>query len=105
MLPLGQMGPRSSFIELYAQGAVGFSLAVSTLVTGSPKSSVSESTADTSFGFVLGGHAGAALAFPGPLVFYLQGGYEHAPTLSNLVGDRHDSGGLSTLIGARFRFE
>ena len=54
---------------------------------------------------VLGGHAGAAFATRGALVFFLQGGYEYAPTISNLVGDVHNSGGPSVQIGARLRFE
>jgi Caspase domain len=104
--PIGQMRPRSSFIELYAQGAIGLSLGITTLTTGSARPSTrKEETTDTHWGYVLGGHAGAAFATPGALIFFLQGGYEYAPTIANLVGDVHNSGGPSAQLGARLRFE
>jgi len=34
----------------------------------------------------------------------LQVGYDIAPAISNLIGDTHDSGGVSCVVGARFRF-
>ncbi|MBX3221951.1 MAG: caspase family protein [Labilithrix sp.] len=104
-VPIGRMSPRSSFIELYAQGAIGLSLGVTTLSTGSSRAPAREESTDTHWGWVLGGHAGAAFATRGPVIFFLQGGYEYAPTISNLVGDVHNSGGPSAQIGARLRFE
>src|SRR5262249_44824867 len=68
-MPIGKMKPGSSFIELYAQGAIGLSLGVTTLTTGSPKAPAQkEETTDTHWSYVLGGHAGAAFATRGPLV-------------------------------------
>jgi hypothetical protein len=105
-LPVGRLDPGSPFVELYAQGALGLTMGVATLTTGSslaPQAS-SEST-DVHWGYVLGGHAGAAFASGGPLVFFLQGGYEYAPTIGNDLGEVHDSGGPSAQLGFRVRFE
>ncbi len=104
-VPIGQMKPKSSHIELYAQGAIGLSLGITTLTTGGTKSTATETTTDTFWSYVIGGHAGAAFATSGPLVVFLQGGYEYAPTISNLIGDTHNSGGPSVQLGARVRFE
>jgi hypothetical protein len=104
-VPIGQVKPGSSYIELYAQGALGLSLGVTTLVTGSTKTTQTDTSTDSFWSYVLGGHAGAAFSTRGPLAFFVQGGYEYAPTIANLVGDTHNSGGPSVQLGARFRFE
>jgi hypothetical protein len=38
-----------------------------------------------------------------PLTFFLQGGYDRAPALTDLIGDTHDSGGFSASLGLRVR--
>jgi len=102
------MSPSSSkpFIEIYAQAAFGLSLGVTTLKTGSTRApSQTTETSDTSFGWVLGGHAGASVSLSRHLGLFLQGGYEYAPTLTNELGETHNSGGPSLQLGFRVRFE
>ena len=43
--------------------------------------------------------------FPKYLGLYAGGGYEHAPVISNLVGDTLNVGGFSGQLGLRLRFE
>ena len=53
------------------------------------------------FGFALRGAAGAALLPWRHLGFYVEGNVTYAPTVDNLIGDTHDSGGLGVLVGLR----
>lgn len=105
MVPVKLSGG-SRFIELYAQGALGLSLGITTLKTGSDEAPLqSQQTTDTHWGWVLGGHGGIAFAISRPLVLFFQGGYEHAPTIANLLGETHDVGGPSAQAGLRVRFQ
>lgn len=104
MVPLGAMRPGAAFLELYAQGAAGVSLGFTSLTTGSPKLTRSKETSETFWGYVVGGHVGAAIGTRSPVILFLQGGYEYAPTIANLLGDVRDSGGPSVQLGMRVRF-
>jgi hypothetical protein len=103
--PIGGERPRSFFLELYAQAALGFALGFSTLETGSVSVPFDRrETTERQLGWVVGAHGGVALG-GGPLAFFLQAGREYAPVFGNLTGDVHDSGGWSTQLGTRIRFE
>jgi hypothetical protein len=106
IVPVGQMTKGSAFIELYAQGALGVSLGLTTLTTGSPRAPTqTKETSETYWGYVLGGQAGVAFAPRAPIAVFLQGGYEYAPTISNLLGDDFNSGGPSGQLGLRLRLQ
>jgi len=53
------------------------------------------------FGFALRGAAGVALLPWRHFGFYLEGNVTYAPTVDDLLGDTHDSGGLGLLLGLR----
>jgi hypothetical protein len=103
--PIGGERRRSFFLELYAQAAIGLALGISTLQTGSASVAFDrrEST-ERQIGWTVGAHGGIALG-GGPIAFFLQAGREYAPAFENLTGDVHDSGGWSTQLGMRARFE
>ncbi len=102
-VPIGRVSPESSYITVYGQVQGGLTLGVGTLTTGTTAGSHDTST-DTYWGFWLGGAAGLAFQTRGPLALFVQGGYDYAPTITNLTGETHDSGGVSFELGARFRF-
>ncbi|MBX3192761.1 MAG: caspase family protein [Labilithrix sp.] len=100
----GVAKPRSTYLDLYGQVGGGITLGFSTLTTGSTRTDASETSSKTDIGYTLGGALGLLLATGGPFAFYLQGGYDHAPTIANALGERHDAGGPSGQLGLRFRF-
>jgi hypothetical protein len=103
--PIGGARPRTFFLELYVQAALGLALGISTLETGSVTVPFDRGeTTERQLGWVLGAQGGVALG-GGPIAFFLHGGREYAPTFENLTGDVHDSGGWSAQLGARARFE
>ena len=102
--PFGRAGARSSYLEVYGRLGGGVTLGVATLTTGSSKSSETDTSTETHLGYVLGGAAGLSFVLPRTVSFFVQGGYDYAPTIANLVGDRHDAGGPSGQLGVRFRF-
>ena len=62
-------------------------------------------TSDTTyFGYLLSGSAGFTARLPKVVTLYLEAGYDRAPAITNLIGDTHDSGGVSVMFGTRFRF-
>lgn len=71
---------------------------VQTVQTGVPPSST-----NTYFGYLLSGAVGLTARLPKPHIaeFFLQAGYDRAPAIQNLIGDTHDSGGLSFVFGMR----
>jgi hypothetical protein len=101
-VPIGEMGPGSAHMEIYGQLQGGLTLGVGKYTTSGTGSA--PATTDTYWGYWLGGAAGLGFATRGALAFFIQLGYDYAPTISNLLGDTHDSGGLSFEIGARVRF-
>jgi len=105
-VPSGRMSGGRRFLELYAQGAIGLTMGITTLKTGSPKApEQAQETTDIHWGWVIGAHAGIAFTVSRPLVVFFQGGYEYAPTIANLLGETHDAGGPSFQVGLRLRFE
>lgn len=93
---------RGPTLGVYGQAGGGFSLGVlqqQTAQTGVPPSSTS-----TYGSYLLGGAAGMTLAFRRvPLTVFVQGGYDRAPAIRDLIGDVHDSGGFSGAVGLRLR--
>lgn len=103
--PIGRSRPGASYFDVYGQIGGGLTLGVTKLTTASQRGGPIETTTDTHFGWVLGGFAGLSFVTPTLFAFFLQGGYEYAPTIPNLVGDVHDAGGPSVQLGTRLRFE
>ncbi len=100
----GSYEPRHVHLDLYGQVGLGLSIATSTLTTGATTNVASEASSSTDLGFVVGGSVGLAIVTRGPFVIFGEGGWDHAPTIKNLVGDTHDSGGGHALFGLRFKF-
>ncbi len=98
-------GPGVAHLELYGQLNAGLTLGVTKLSTGSQLGGPRQTTTETHRGFVLGGFGGAAIVAPRFVSFFAQAGYEYAPTVSNLLGDKHDDGGPSLQLGVSARFE
>jgi hypothetical protein len=88
----------------YGQIGAGVTFATSTLVTGSTKGAAREETDETHFGYVLSGAIGLAVQGRSPGVFFAQLGYDYAPTITNDLGETHDSGGVSGQLGVRVLF-
>ena len=89
-----------SWFGVYGQAGAGMGLGVVKVET--QQTGVPPSTTTTSFGYVLTGAVGARARL-GP-VFSLIGqlGYDYAPVIRNLIGDTHDGGGFSAVLGGRF---
>jgi hypothetical protein len=87
---------------IYGQAGVGASLGTLTYTT--QQTSVPPSSTDVYASYLLSGAAGVTFRLPRVSTFYVQGGYDRAPAIHNLVGDTHDSGGLSFVLGIRLRF-
>ena len=88
-------------LGVYAQAGGGMTLGFlnyKTQQTGVPASSN-----DSYVGYMLGGAVGATLRFRRVVTLFAQAGYDYAPTITNLIGDTHDSGGPSLVLGLRFR--
>jgi hypothetical protein len=89
------------WLGVYAQVGGGLSLGVlnfQTVQTGVPPSST-----DTYMGYVFGGAGGMTVRFRHLATLFAQAGYDHAPVIQNLIGDTHDSGGPSLVLGLRIR--
>ncbi|HEU4536647.1 MAG TPA: hypothetical protein VFS00_21125, partial [Polyangiaceae bacterium] len=98
--------PRALHLEAYAQAGGGLSIGRSELKTSSSLAGGRpETTKETSTGYLVGAAAGLSLVAPNYVTFFFQGGYDHAPTIGNLVGEVHNSGGPHAQVGARLRFE
>jgi hypothetical protein len=87
------------WLAIYGQAGVGMSLGVLTYRT--QQSGVPPSTTDVSLGYLLAGAVGVSVRPWRRLGFFLQAGYDRAPIISNLIGDTHDSGGASAVLGMR----
>jgi hypothetical protein len=90
------------WLGVYAQGGVGMTLGITSYQT--QQTGVPPSTTDTYAGYLLSGAAGMTVRFRRVATIFVQGGYDHAPAITNLIGDTHDSGGPSMVVGLRFRF-
>jgi len=89
------------WLGVYAQVGGGVSLGVLDYQT--QQTDVPASSTTTYVGYVLGGAGGMTVRFRRFATLFAQAGYEHAPTISNLIGDTHDSGGPSAVLGLRIR--
>ncbi len=88
-------------LGVYGQAGVGLTLAFlsdQTQQTGVPPSSSS-----TYLGYLLSAAAGMTVRLPELATLFVQVGYDRAPAITDLVGDTHDSGGISGVVGVRFR--
>jgi hypothetical protein len=90
------------WLGVYGQAGAGMSLGMLTYQTG--QTGVPPSVTSTYASYLLSGAVGITTSLRRvPLTFSLQGGYDYAPAITNLIGDTHDSGGFSALLGIRFR--
>ena len=89
-----------SWFGLYGQAGAGFGLGVVDLET--QQTGVAPSSTTTSFGYLLGGAVGATARLGRVVTLFGQLGYDYAPVIRNLIGDTHDGGGFSGVLGARF---
>jgi Caspase domain len=90
------------WLGVYAQAGLGMSLGVLTYET--VQTGVPPSTTSTYANYLLTAGAGMTFRFPRVATLYVEGGYDHAPVIQNLLGDTHDSGGPWCVLGMRFRF-
>jgi len=89
------------WLGAYAQVGGGVSLGVLDYQT--QQTDVPASSTGTYVGYVLGGAAGMTVRLRRLGSLFVQGGYDHAPVIHNLIGDTHDSGGPSLVLGLRVR--
>lgn len=97
----GRLGVPLWRFFFYAQAGAGLSLGVTTYKEATAGGEILSTTHDTHTGFWLKGGAGVSLMVWRHVGFYLQMHQVYAPTVENLVGDVHDSGGLNLLVGLR----
>ncbi len=86
-----------SWFGLYGQAGGGFGLGVVTLAT--QQTGVPPSTATVSWGYLLSGAVGPTARLGRAVTLSAQFGYDYAPVIHNLIGDTHDGGGFSVLLG------
>jgi len=86
----------------YLRGGVGLTFARSSYqeLDATTHAVLSDDTS-SDVGFALRGAAGLALLPWRHFGFYLEGNVTYAPTVGDLLGDTHDSGGLGVLLGLR----
>jgi hypothetical protein len=89
------------WLGVYAQVGGGLSLGVLNYQT--QQTDVPPSSTDTYVGYVVGGAGGVTLRFRRFATLFAQAGYDHAPVIHNLIGDTHESGGPSAVLGLRIR--
>jgi hypothetical protein len=90
------------WLGVYGQAGAGLSMAFLTYTT--QQTGVPPSATSTYVSYLLGGAVGATIRFRRlPVTLFVQGGYDTAPAIHDLIGDTHDSGGFSATVGARVR--
>ncbi len=90
------------WLGVYGQAGAGLSMGVLTYAT--QQTGVPPSSTSTYYSYLLGGAVGATIRFRRlPVTLFVQGGYDTAPAIHDLIGDTHDSGGFSATVGARLR--
>jgi hypothetical protein len=90
-----------SWFGVYGQAGAGAGLGLVTLQ--SQQTGVPPSVTDNSYGYVLSGAVGLTATMPRVVTFTWEAGYDYAPVIHNLIGDTHDAGGFSAVMGIRFR--
>ena len=90
-----------TWLGVYAQVGGGISLGVLNYQT--VQTDVPPSSTYTFMSYVVGGAAGMTVRFPRFATIFAQAGYDHAPVIENLIGNTHDSGGPSFVLGVRVR--
>jgi hypothetical protein len=90
------------WLGVYGQAGAGMSLGVLTYTT--QQTGVAPSSTTTYASYLLGGSVGMTARLRRvPITLFVQGGYDRAPAIHDLIGDTHDSGGFSGVLGARVR--
>lgn len=85
--------------ELYLQGGFGFTVAESNFHDELPASPVDDD--ELHWGWHVSAALGAQVMPWDHFGFFAQAGYTYAPTVENLLGDVHDSGGALFHVGIR----
>jgi caspase domain-containing protein len=88
-----------SCFGVYGQAGAGMGLGVVKLET--QQTGVAPSTSTTSFGYLLSGAVGAKARLGRVATLFVQVEYDYAPVIHNLIGDTHDGGGFSEVLGLR----
>lgn len=99
------LGSGKTSADLYGIASLGLTLGATTLTTGSVAGGPTETTRATHGGFVIGGFGGVHVTLGRVVGLFFQGGYEYAPTITNQLGETHDSGGPSVQSGLRFKIQ
>lgn len=90
------------WLGVYGQAGAGMSLG--TLTYQTQQTGVPPSSTETYAGYLLSGAVGMTVRLRRvPITFFVQGGYDRAPAIHDLIGDTHDSGGFSASLGLRLR--
>ena len=89
-----------SWLGVYGQAGAGLGLGVVDLET--QQTGVPPSAKTYGAGYVLSGAVGGTARVGRIVTLLVQGGYDYAPVIHNLIGDTHDSGGFSLVLGLRF---
>jgi hypothetical protein len=98
----GRLGVPLWRFFLYGQLGAGLSLGVTTYKeVRSDGGAVLSTTHDTFLGYWLKAGGGVSLMPWRHVGFFVQMHEVYAPTVKNLVGDHHDSGGLNLILGLR----
>jgi hypothetical protein len=90
------------WLGVYGQAGAGMSLGL--LHYRTQQTGVPPSTTDSYASYLLGGAVGMTARMRRlPFTFFVQAGYDRAPAIRDLIGDTHDSGGFSGVVGLRVR--
>jgi hypothetical protein len=89
-------------LGIYGQAGAG--LTIGFLEDQTQQTGVPPSSTNTYYGYLISVAGGMTIRMPQVAMLYLQVGYDLAPAITDLVGDTHDSGGVSGVVGMRFRF-
>lgn len=95
--------PPVPWFRVYVQFGVGPTFTSSRLYVRTTTGSGQTKFEEVDVGYNVAGLAGFELSST-HFGFFTQGGYFHAPSPENRLGDRHQSGGGLVLVGISFRF-
>ena len=88
-----------TWLGVYGQAGAGVTLGV--VDYHSEQTGVPPSGRETYAGYLLSGAVGVTARLSRRFSLFLLTGYDHAPAIHNLLGDSHDSGGVSLALGLR----